>query len=807
MKKAGTLIGAGIVAMAAAMPAAASAQDDPARAATAAEAGVGDIIVTARKRQESVLEVPVVTSIITQEQIDSRQIADLTDISTLTPGLLLGEGASDIGTQISIRGVGTTAIDSGIDQSISLNLDGLQITQGSAYSVGVFDMAQVEVLKGPQALFFGKNSPGGVVSIRTADPGDRLEVIGRLGYEGKAREWRGDAIISAPLTETLGLRIAARYDDMKGFFRNTAVASTAFGAVQPPKRFGDQSQFFLRGTVVFKPSPRFQARLKLNYTRDRQKNGSPFQLASCPEGTADYLGIPGLSFYSPNEDCKVDRRLNLVDLDPAAYGGLPNNGKPFNNIDQYFGTLQMDYDLSDGISLTSVSGYYHLKYAGMINGSLAGNAGTGLAAQKTLDREEYTQELRLNSDFAGPLNFTAGGFYQNGRIDVDSRLAGNTTVGLPAELQSGTHHVDIESISVFGQLRYKLVPDLELAGGVRWTDERRSDHGVTSRYGGPFVPLRPPSLSTRNWSPELTLTWTPTDDLTLFGSLKQGYKSGSYNLIVPIDPDNPDNSFGDEKVQGGEIGLKTRLANRQIFTNLAFYYYKYKGLQVGVNEPAEGGLAILRTVNAGAARVYGVDFDFSYRPETIAGLSLNGAIDWNRGRFTNFPEARCYGGQTPALGCDTNYDADTDAYLGQDLSGTPLPRAPQWQLTAGANYELPVGTGMKAKLSLDGQYSSKYLADIGLNRPDYYQRAFAKINATVSLSAADDRWELALIGNNLTNKLTTASCTNLNYAGGQVLPGSTAGVDPVGPAGLDELVCTFGRGRELWLRLTLRPFN
>lgn len=788
-------------------PTVAFAQSSVPSASASVSRDAGDIVVTARKRQESVLDVPVVTTVISQEQIDARQIADLTDVSTLTPGLVLGEAAADIGTQISIRGVGTSSIDSGIDQSISLNLDGLQITQGSAYSVGVFDMAQIEVLKGPQALFFGKNSPGGVISIRTADPGTDWELIGRLGYESVAEEWRGDAIVSGPVTDTLGVRIAARYSDMNGYFRNTAVANTTFGAVQPPHKFGDANSLFLRGTVVFKPSSRFQLRLKANYTRDRQKDGSPFQLTSCPEGTSNYLPIPGLSFYSPNEDCKINRNVNLVDLNPAAYGGLANIGKVFNYIDQYFGTLEMNYEVGDHVSLTSVTGYYKLKYDGMINGSLAGEAGTPLAAQKTLDREDVTQEIRLSSDFAGPLNFTAGGFYQKGNIDVDSTLAGNTRLGLPARLQQGTHHVDIKSYSVFGQLRYDLTSELELAGGVRWTNEKRSDVGATALFGGPFVNLTPPRLSTKNWSPELTLTYKPTDNLTLFGSLKQAYKSGSYNLIVPIDPNNPDNSFGDEKVQGGEAGIKARLANRQVFTNLAFYYYEYKGLQVGVNEVASTGLSLLRTVNAGAARVYGVDFDFSYRPEQVAGLSINGAVNWNHARFTDFPEARCWGGQTIALGCNTNFNAATGAFLGQDLSGTPLPRAPSWQLTAGATYELPVSDRLKLNLSADGQYSSKYLANIGLNRPDYYQSAFGRINATIALADANDRWEIALIGNNLTDKLSTGSCTNLNYSGGQILPGSTAGTAVAGPAGKDELVCTFGRGRELWVRLTLRPFK
>src|SRR5262249_53569969 len=161
---------------------------------SAADQDDAEIIVTARKRQESVLKVPVIQTVLTREQLERTQVSDLYDVASLTPGVILGLATLEVGTQVSIRGVGTTATDPGIDQSIALNIDGLQLSQGSAYSVGVFDMAQIEVLKGPQSLFYGKNSPGGVITIRTADPGDQLEVIGRAGYEFEGREWRADAI-------------------------------------------------------------------------------------------------------------------------------------------------------------------------------------------------------------------------------------------------------------------------------------------------------------------------------------------------------------------------------------------------------------------------------------------------------------------------------------------------------------------------------------------------------------------------------------------------------------------------------------
>jgi iron complex outermembrane receptor protein len=679
-------------------------------------------------------------------------------------------------------------------------------------------MEQIEILKGPQSLFFGKNNPGGVVAIRTADPGDEVEIIGRMGYEFEGEEYLVEAIASGPVTDTLGLRLATRYSDYGGFFKNTGVAAPGFGGVQGEREFGESESLFVRGTALYEPTEALTARLKLNYTRDRQDGGAGYQLLSCPDGFDNYAGV---QFYSPNEDCKRSSRVNIVDMDPAAYGGLKNDGEAFTNITQKFGTLELDYDLSPSLTLTSVTGFYDLETDVLMNGTLAAFVGPAIVADKLFERKEVTQELRLNSDFAGPVNFTLGGFYQDGELKNDIELAGNTVLGLPPRLGVGTHDVDIESYSFFGQLRYRPVSVLEIAAGARWTHEERTDDADTVDLFGQFgVPpgtvVSPdlPKVKSSNWSPELSVTYTPTDDLTFFGSLKQGYKSGSYNLIVPTNP-GEDNSFGDEKVRGGEIGTKARLANRQIFTNLAFYHYKYKGLQVGVNEAAAGGLPVIRTVNAGSAKVYGVDFDFAYAPDAVAGLNLRGAINWNKARFKKFVGAPCYGGQTIADGCNLvpnlsglpeSFDPVTGdpLFTATDLSGVPLTRAPKWQANLGVDYETPVANDWTLHMGVSGQYSSKYLTNLG-DRADFYQDDFIKVNASVGLSGANDAWEVALIGNNLGNKLTTGSCTNLNYAGGQVIPGSISGGTVRGPAGQDEVICTVDRGREVWVRLTVRP--
>lgn len=792
-----------------------------------------DIIVTARKRQERALRVPAAPLVLRADELENRQVFDLYGVASLTPGLILGAAPLEVGTEVSLRGIGASPLDPGMDQSVALNLDGLPLGQGAAYSAGLFDMDRIEILKGPQPLFFGKNSPGGVIAIRTADPGDKTEIIGGLAYEAKAHEWQARAIASGPVADGVKLRLSAQYTAGDGYFRNTAVAVPGSGARQPDARFGRNRGLILRLTTLLEPASNFSARIKLNATHDRRLGGLGAQLVDCPEGTFNYLPTIGLNLpsqYSANENCRADRNVNIVALDDQAYGGLPNEGENFTDLDQRFGTAEFNWTVAQGWLLTSVTGYYHLTADALQNGPWSGGAGSPIAITKALRREEVTQELRLASDRGGPVDFTAGAFFQDGELRNDIGFFGNSLYGFPSVVLAGSHDIDIRALALFGQIRGRPMSQLEIAGGLRWTDERRRNMQTAldtfGAYGGvPGATIRfeAPRLKLRNWSPEVTIAWYPADDLTIFAAYKQGNKSGSYNINQPPIP-GTDNSFGDERGRGGEVGIKAYAGDRQFHFDLTGYHYRYKGLQAGVVRISAAGVPALATVNAGAATVYGADLTLRYRPRAAPGLSVTGALNWNHGRFTHFIGADCKAGQTVGEGCNllptpiTNPDEIAAGYFsidpvsgvavrynGQDLSGTPLPRAPAWQGTLGIDYDRPLGRKLTLSLGANLQYSSRYVVDIG-NRERGYQGAFAKLGAYIRLAGPDDRWDLALIGNNLTSRYTTGGCLNFNYpGGGGVFPGTITGAPIKGPAGSGEALCGFEPGRQFWLRLTVRP--
>jgi iron complex outermembrane receptor protein len=773
--------------------------------ASAQDNQLGEVIVTARKRQESILNVPVVETAIQQKALERFQTQDLSDIASKVPGLSLGEAVLSIGTQVSIRGVGTNTLDAGVDQSVSLNLDGLQLSNGLAYSAGLFDIGQVEVLKGPQALFYGKNSPGGVIAMRTADPTDKFEVIARAGYEFDAKEKLGQLIVSGPVNDQLKLRLASQYTKQDGFFHNDAIPAPGTGALAPQNsRNPEVKDYIVRGTAIWNPNDAFSARFKANMVHDESPEGGAEQMVSCPDGVGGVPGF-GIPFLGGGEDCKKNRTLRVVNLDPKAFIGVKNGGQPFINSDQHFGSAELNFRLRPGLTLTSTTGYYWLKSSSLINGTQSTFAATTLAAENDFRRRDFTQEVRVNSDWAdSPINFTAGAYYQDAEFQNKITLLGNTAYGLPPNLAVGTHDVNIESSSVFGQLRWTVIPTLEVAAGARWQDERRSDDAV-DLLANERVALAVPKISSHNLSPELTITWRPQDTLTVFGSLKKGYKSGSFTVTTPVS-DGDNNSFGDEKVQGGEVGFKSRWLDRHLAVNMAAYDYKYSGLQVGANQVAQDGLPVVTTINAGGARVYGIDFDTTYNVPQIDGLSLNGAVNWNHARFTKLNNVPCWGGQEISEGCDVGpINPATGAFTSQNLKGTALVRAPNWQANFGFDYEIPVGDGMKVVVASSNQYSGPYTTILG-DRPDFFQKAFIKADLSLTLQGKDDHWELSLIGKNLNNALTSGNCVNLNAANGQILGGQNTGTNTRGPAGVDEVTCFVDRGRELWVRATFRPF-
>lgn len=761
--------------------------------------GIAEIVVTARKRDERAVDVPVAISALSGQDLERYATSSLTAISERVPQLVIGESTNQTGGSINLRGIGAGLANPSTEQAVTLNLDGVPISYGNAVRLGQFDLQRVEVLKGPQALFYGKNSPGGIISLISAEPGDQFEARLRTGYEFAADQRFVEGIVSGPLTDRVGARVVAYYSKEDGWFRNLAVpvAGRTPGA---GARSNNSEDLFLRGTLTFSsPDDSFRLKAKVNYgQRDRDGIGpaAAGQAVYCPTGTPQIgLGV--------NSDCRLDRYFTDAAL-PASVAALHpsfGDGVPFTKSRQFLASLSGDLDLTDTLGLSMVTGYYRLQEKSLDSFTSVNNPATG--ASNDLVASAFSHEVRLASSFDGPVNFLVGTFYQDARFTVGQAFYAFTTA--PTLVAATAYDQDTQAFSAFGQVRVNFTDQLELAAGARQSWEHKSLKGTVNLT--PFTILNP-KRSYDDFSPEVTLTYKPVRDLTVYAAYREGFTSGGFNTLPtqlrsPAFPTLParDLSFDQMTARGGETGIKGYLAGRQISFDLVGYHYKYKGLQLSRWDE----VAFSQTVqNAGAARVRGIEFSASARPDAAPGLELRGTVNYNDARYTNFIGG-CYGGQSVAQGCNLNprnplaapatFGTAANPYNGQDQTGQRLARAPRWAASAGFTYDRELTQNLGAMVSFDALYSSRYSYQTEAN-PAAVQQGYWLLNGSVGIHGGPDRaWELSLIGRNLTNKLYTATGGTLAFTG--------TGTGTASPTAAD-LLGVPGSPRSVLVQLTIR---
>lgn len=777
-------LGGALLAYATSLHAADVAKDPAAIAEAGAKAdggydGFGEILVTARKQTESLMTVPVAVSAVGGKEIERKAVANLMQIAQLVPQVTLQQGNSGNGASFAIRGLGSSFLDSGLEQTVAININGMQIGRGHIIAQAFFDVAQVEVLKGPQALFFGKNSPAGVVSIKSVRPGKKLEGIVRAGYEFEADERYIEAAVGGPISDVLGARFAVRAGQSAGFLTNSAgpgVWVFSPGLVVPgqpifqnPGNVGRQPStktLVGRGTFSFTPDNPFTALLTVQAGRVTTDGPTSLGQAVCfaPVTQPTAGGIPGATpgIPDPYGECRLDRNRVNGRLPEEVARNYPHarSGKPYSYSNVFLTTLETGYDFGD-ISLNAVTGYFHLKTFGFDlfeNSSLSAvGGGNGETA------ETFSQEVRLSSDFDGPLNFTLGGYYEKsdftGEVNVMVGLVG---IGLFPDPRTGSYHSGTRisnnhnrTTSFFGQARYDLTDTLELAGGLRWTHETKRARSI-NRFVNQAFPLKDAffipenvpidgRLKDNNVSPEVTVSWKATPDILVFGAYKTGYKSGGFANPQILTPayNSTNIRFNPEKVKGFEGGVKGTLFDRTVQLQLTAYRYNYDNLQLSVFDPATASFLIK---NAASARVQGVEGSIDWRPSDR--LSVDAAVGYNHARYRSYTTAPC------AVSLPGNC---VGAFA--DLSGQPLARAPDWSGNIGATYDLPLMNDIRIAFNANMNFSSSFFSAES-NEPLLRQKAFQRWNGSIRLHQENDRWELALIGRNLTDKVIAAYTTD-----------------------------------------------
>jgi iron complex outermembrane recepter protein len=731
------------------------AQTAPDTAPAAAQ--LDTVVVTARRTSESLQSVPVSVIAVSQAELENNDATDLSKLGELAPQVQIGSYGTGTGAIFTIRGIGTSPADAGLDQSVLVVADGVPMSNGSLVNSALFDMQQVEIMEGPQALFFGKNSPAGVIALHSADPTPTLTGYLKGGYEFEAGERFLEGAISGPLIDGLTGRLAIRADKMDGWIDNDAqsIPDPFYPGVIEPGPDGATHHpgghnVAGRLSLHWAPTDNFDASFRLTIDNQRLNGNDAYFEVFCSGGAAAPVE---LTVPEVGSDCSKNQRVNVTGTPPQFTVNFPygNNGVPYATSNYVLPSLTLDLKL-DPVTLTSTTGYYNQRHYG--NGDDFGPYAQIFSTDHRTN-EQVTQELRANTEFSGPLNFMAGGYFEHdkrGFFDAGDllNLAINPTVNNYSTFEIANTQTD-NYYSAFGQFRWNIVPSLELAAGARYSHDKRTSDLVnlannpdTAALGLQLYPQGQPlhaESASNNVSPEATLTWHPAQEQTLYGAYKQGYKAGGISapsLLYAFN--NAQNlQFGPEKTHGFEIGYKADLFDRTLRLDVTAYRYNYSNLQVVI---VNSQFFSFQIANAGTALTSGVEGSFEWLANND--LSFNGNFGYNDAHYVSYPGAQCYAGQTAAQGCVGGF---------QDLSGQQLNRAPRWNFMLGGDYKIRVIPHWTLDLSLDGTYSSAYQTASDY-APAGLQTSFWRLNAGAHFIHDKGHFEFAVIGRDLTNAYT-----------------------------------------------------
>ena len=816
------------------MPSVAFAQAAPADGDDLKDIAV--ITVIARKATETLQEVPVTVTAISGDTIARDQTTKIEQISNRIPTLSIQPGGSGSGGSIALRGVGSSAISAAFDSAVALDFDGVQLSSMRLVQAGFFDVAQIEVLKGPQSLYFGKSASAGVLSMRSNEPTKAWEVGGKGSYEFEEQGYVVGGYISGPLSDTLGIRVAAQYNDIKKYTK-----------IQPgiPALIRNRGlrDFVGRVTLQWDPLDTFSANFKFNYVTNRNDGAIAHQDIYCgANGRADEVVLLGSAIAIPSgADCNNDDRYYAIS-DPSATqnsnypaGSAAGDGKypghPFGKTDMILSRLRWDLDMGESLKLTSISGYFHLD---SIDSDTYSSVGVGPAfnpngvpvaliaprlaavnfpgsaqgfgsSDPQNKTEQFTQEFRVASDLEGPFNFMLGAFWENRVLDFNTSQQGVNISIIALDPITGSafdwfkkHKTKTNTVSVFGSGTLDITEKLELSGGVRWTKEKKVNT-ITVPYVHAFLSAGPAFIDSgffsgpinfddTNLSPEVSLRYKATDDINLYAAYKTGFKSGgidnsalpSSNLLGFGSPDPAVRAavaaglvYKSETGKGGEIGVKAQFADRTVTLNTSAFYYVFKDLQLQVFNATT---IQFRTFNASELTTKGVDVDFSWRTP-LEGLSLNGALAYTDAKFTK---------------------SLLSEITGEELKGRRAARAPEWAGNIGFDFSAPLGENLEFGLNGNFQFSSSYFTTTTA-RKDFKQGAYSTIDGGISVGDPDGKWKLSLIGINITDKVVATTSGGRPFLNG-VAQGVGATAIPVG----DDLNVNYNRGRQVFVEASFK---
>jgi iron complex outermembrane recepter protein len=595
------------------------------------EADSGEIIVTARRRNESLQDTPVALTAINASMIEDKAAVNIGDLTGAAPNLLItNQNSGAAAANLSIRGLTYADIEKSQEPTVGVVVDGVFIGTSTGQFFDFFDIEQIEVLRGPQGTLFGRNTIGGVINIRRSRPtgefGGKMEV----SY-GSFKTLATRAVLNVPIIEGSGLAAKFFYfhNDSDGWYRQGQTGERRgfsnnenFGAsfsVQPAGSGFDALLTVEKQIQKFDP-------VVSNLTNSTELFCGFIAAAECGRNGTDDLytvfGLPNVSNYSA----------------PAV-------------------TLEMNYDLG-GVKLTSVSGYR--KSRENQTQDFDASSTDLYYVRRQQNYEQWSQELRAAGKLGDAFDYVAGVYYFKSTYNLTqhTRLFAFNPAIDPVDFDTNPQDVQgkTRSYAVFGDFNWAFADQFRLSFGGRFTSDKKS---LTNAFGG--VQIGQGSDSFKKFTPKVGVDWRPNDDTMLYASWSRGYRSGGFSPRAGSAA-SASISYQPETVDSYEAGAKLDLFDRMLQLNLAGFVSKYKDLQQN-NTLFCGTCATQNetvTSNVGSATVKGLEMDFTARP--AEGLRITGSLGLLDSSFKGF----IVGGLSPVTGLVIPYD-----YSNNDLIYNP----------------------------------------------------------------------------------------------------------------------------------------
>ena len=705
------------------------------------------VIVTAQRRAENIKDVPMAITTLSGEKLDTLTAGgeDIRFLSSRSPSLSIESDYGRSFPRFYIRGQGNTDFDLNASQPVGLVVD--DVVQESPMLKGfpVFDVEQIEVLRGPQGTLFGRNSPAGVIKFDSVKPAFKTEgyLSGGVGNDGVKNF---EAVYNLPFGDTVAARLSLQSQNRDDRVHNPRPTGT-----QDLEGYHDNAG---RLQVLVQPNKDFSALFNF-HARNLDNNATLFRANIIKKGTNDVV-------------------------DNFDYGTYPTDGINEQKLHTNGGSVRLKWSL-DGVTLNSITGYEAARFYsradvdGGYGAVYAQPSGPGYipfvveTADELPNHKQLTQEFRAESNYAGPLQWIAGVFYFKEDIRIDSIAFDSLAPGNPQSSFYSTQTQQTKSWAGFGSLNYTVSDKLKLRGGLRYTSDSKdfSASRIEATTSGPFII----NNDSHNVSWDLSGTYALDPDTNLYARIATGYRAPSMQGRLSGLTDRP--SFaGAEKALSYEAGIKEDFFGQRARLSASVFQYRVKDKQLTAGS---GVINMNQLINADKVTGQGVEL------EAQAALSES----WRASIGTSYNQTEIKDGSLFVQQCG-NF-ANTGGVAGctvtnapgpfpgtVSINGNPLPRAPKWQTNFTLRYSTPMGNG-DFYASTDWTYRSSYNMFL-YEAVEYKAKPLTEGGVRVGYKWSDGKYELAAYGRNITNKVQVVGAIDFDNLTGILNEPRTYGV-------------------------------